>query len=432
MEFHDILHGLISVEDPETKKLISDLLDTTEVQRLRNMRQMNFDVPLIQELGRSRRLPHSIGVTNIAIKLCSKSSVDNTYRKELIAASLLHDAAIPPYGHLVESELNQASHTGFQHAKMITRLIDGTLTNQDSYVQLVPGRNPEVANILQKHKINGRNVSQLISPDSGQHSPIAADIDIDNIDNVHRMATMLGWHDAIKNINDLLFCTSISEDKKLTFSKNATPLIENWLNYRQRIYTLIIAHPECIPSNAFQSDLIESAVEHGLITNSDWYITEPVFEEKLRNNNKTKDLASQLISGCTYQLLDYVWLKNLRDSKKLSRREIKNALAPISKEINPEFSLFIWYEKKLISREVSWILENGEIQKSGIDSHSCMIALVKKTRGGNIPKLHLQIWRESVLREFQKLSNVDSIQIARPSDYNGNFWGEELNSGSLF
>nr|QVX12497.1 HD domain-containing protein [Pseudomonas congelans] len=57
---------------------------------------MNFDVPLIQELGRSRRLPHSIGVTFLAVELAHKSNLNLNDTKALLAAALLHDAAIPP------------------------------------------------------------------------------------------------------------------------------------------------------------------------------------------------------------------------------------------------------------------------------------------------------------------------------------------------
>ena len=104
MEFHDILHGHIRFSDSGIVPLLADLIDSPEIHRLRNMRQMNFDVPLIQELGRSRRLPHSIGVVHVATQLAHKCHLDSKQTAILVAAAMLHDAAIPPYGHLVESE----------------------------------------------------------------------------------------------------------------------------------------------------------------------------------------------------------------------------------------------------------------------------------------------------------------------------------------
>lgn len=124
MEFHDILHGHIKFPDnDELTKLLHDLLNSAEINRLRNMRQMNFDVPLIQELGRSRRLPHSIGVANLAYQLSKKSFLSKQDSKILLAAAILHDAAIPPYGHLVESELKAASD--FSHERRVEELVRG-------------------------------------------------------------------------------------------------------------------------------------------------------------------------------------------------------------------------------------------------------------------------------------------------------------------
>ena len=115
MEFHDVLHGHIRFNDgDELSALLSDLINSPEINRLRNMRQMNFDVPLIQELGRSRRLPHSIGVAYIALKQAEKSGLSHSQSKTLLAAAMLHDAAIPPYGHLVESEF-KSIRADFKH-----------------------------------------------------------------------------------------------------------------------------------------------------------------------------------------------------------------------------------------------------------------------------------------------------------------------------
>lgn len=149
MEFHDILHGLIEFPDfDESTKLLRDLLNSTEINRLRNMRQMNFDVPLIQELGRSRRLPHSIGVANLAFKLSKKSLLDDRNSKVLLAAAIMHDAAIPPYGHLVESELKATS--SFSHERRVEELVRGK-EGDFGNTEIFEGKAPEVLKIFFVH-----------------------------------------------------------------------------------------------------------------------------------------------------------------------------------------------------------------------------------------------------------------------------------------
>lgn len=424
MIFHDVLHGIIEIKEECYKELIGDLLDCTEIQRLRNMRQMNFDVSLIQELGRSRRLPHSIGVTHIAIKLAQNGQLSISRTKELIAAAMLHDAAIPPYGHLVETELNQHSQNGFKHAQVIRDLITGNLKNKNRFSEILRGRTPEIHDILSKHKISHNAVFELISPEKKSKSPVASDIDIDNLDNVHRMAVMLGWREAYDNLNEIIEKSSISENGSLVIPRECSINIKNWLSYRQRIYTLIIAHPECIPQNALQSDLVRQAVTDQIITEENWYITEPEFEEKLRASESTKEMAWQLITGCQYHLIDYLWAKDITPKNKLNNNTIYDLMLNTARFYGKDYSIFIWYEKGLISREVCWIDENNRKFCEGKSTHSCMVALVKKTIGGKFKEDQKKKWRQAVWVEISKLVDDDKFTVEYPSDYTGDYYNK--------
>lgn len=278
MEFHDILHGLIRFDDENLTPLLAELIDSPEIHRLRNMRQMNFDVPLIQELGRSRRLPHSIGVAHIAVTLAHRCLLDSTQTKILLAAALLHDAAIPPYGHLVESEF-KSKNPGFNHESRLEELIRGTINAQNLYLDIVPDKQLRISAILDKYDVPYNDVLDVVCPKGNQRSPISADIDIDNIDNVHRMAAMLGWDGVRENISGIINSVSLDGLSGMIFSQSSIPYLEKWLDYRQKIYTLIIAHPACVPYNALQADMVRIAVENELIKPDDWWLDEPRFEE---------------------------------------------------------------------------------------------------------------------------------------------------------
>jgi|GEM_PF-2887434 HD superfamily phosphohydrolase len=425
MEFHDILHGLMRFSDENLTSLLADLIDSPEIHRLRNMRQMNFDVPLIQELGRSRRLPHSIGVTYLAVELAHKSNLSIDATKALLAAAILHDAAIPPYGHLVESELKRVA-PNFNHEETLSALISGVLSKDNAYLEIVPGKQLQLEKILRKHNVNQDAVINLVCPKPGFHSAVSADIDIDNIDNVHRMAAMLGWDNARENIVELRKCMKLNEKSGLIFSEAAIEPLRNWIDFRQRIYTMIIAHPECIPYNALQTDLVRRAVENEVITLENWYMTEPEFEEKLRKHPSTATLAQQLISGCEYHLIDYVWFKNFNTSKKLKNAEIAEY---ISHRVDVPFndpSYFVWNEKGLICREIKVPLDNDKgIVILGKNSTSCMISLIKKTPGK--PKMLLPDiieWRKKVTTAFCDLFEVDIFEAEFPETYKGSFYAE--------
>ena len=425
MEFHDILHGLIRFSDENLTSLLADLIDSPEIHRLRNMRQMNFDVPLIQELGRSRRLPHSIGVTYLAVELAHKSNLSIDATKALLAAAILHDAAIPPYGHLVESELKRVA-PNFNHEETLSGLISGILSKDNAYQEIVPGKQLQLEKILRKHNIDQEAVISLVCPKQGTHSAVSADIDIDNIDNVHRMAAMLGWDNAKENIVELRKCMKLNDKSGLCFSIAAIAPLKKWIDFRQRIYTMIIAHPECIPYNALQTDLVRQAVDNKVITLENWYMTEPEFEEKLRSDESTKSLAQQLISGCNYHLVDYVWFKNFNTSKKLKNAEIAEFISSKIKVPFNDSSYFVWNEKGLVCREIIVPIENSNKAVTlGQNSTSCMVALIKKTPGkAKMLKQDIIDWRKDVTTAFCNLFEVDTFEAEFPETYKGSFYAE--------
>lgn len=423
MEFHDILHGHIEFSDvDESIKLFRDLLNSVEINRLRNMRQMNFDVPLIQELGRSRRLPHSIGVANLAYKLSKKFNLRKEDVKILLAAAIMHDAAIPPYGHLVESELKSTS-SDFSHERRVEQLVRGS---QGNYIntEIFEGRTPEVLNILLNYNTDVDKVMALIRPADGTKTPISADIDLDNIDNVHRMAAMLGWDNVKENFIGLVNSITLNGLDEMSFSEKAEPFIKKWLEFRERIYTMIIAHPDCVPYNALQADLVRLSIAKEIITPNNWLIDEQQFEEKLRANKDIRPLAMQLITGCEYSLLDYVWIKNFKTDKNLHNSQIVESFETNLSEFNQDgYGYFVWNEKGLISREVTINYSEGGKKSLGYNSTSCMIAYVKKKNG--IPKwakgAGQTLWREKAIAHFKDLFDVDDFLVDYPKTYSGSF-----------
>ncbi|AYX85669.1 HD domain-containing protein [Acinetobacter baumannii] len=427
MEFHDILHGHIQFADEdELTKLLFDLINSPEINRLRNMRQMNFDVPLIQELGRSRRLPHSVGVAHLAYRLSKKDFLNINDSKILLAAAIMHDAAIPPYGHLVESEL-KATASGFSHEKRVEELVRGEKNSQGNYIEIIPGKVPQVLEILNKHKIDINAVISVICPSNGMKTPISADIDLDNVDNVHRMAAMLGWDNAKENFRKIVNSITLDGLREMYFSENAYKYINQWLDFRSRIYTLIIAHPECIPYNALQADLVRLSVKNELITSQDWWLSEPEFEEKLRNSTQTENLAKQLISGCEYSLIDYVWIKNFHTKKKWHNADIVSELT-LDNPPREGYGYFVWNEKGLISREIEIKGKLGERETLGYNSTSCMIAYVKKTQGiAKFTKSELKTWRQKTVDKFTQMFETSNFRVDFPENYSGTFLASNNN-----
>lgn len=425
MEFHDVLHGPIELGLPFNKALFEELLFAPEIERLRNMRLMNFNVPLIQELGSSKRLPHSVGVCYLAQKLGIKSLSSETHVTELMLAALLHDAAIPPYGHLVESTLRK-QYPEFNHEDILSDLLFGTYHHSNTYHQIVPGRSLKLNSILNKYEIDIDHVLSLVKPQKPSTSAISAQIDLDNIDNIHRMACLMGWPEAKPNLKKIIDNVKIDNKLNLVFKESAIEALETWQDIRQRIYTLIIAHPGCVAQNAFQSDLVASAIDEKIMSPDNWYLDELRFEEELRQNSTTKTYADQLISGSTYRLIDYVWFTATGAPQSQEWMTIDEKIKVELPALGENERYFSWVEKGLISRRIDANIEDGEIRKIGSTSCSCLIARVHINVDGvsppKLPHADMEHWRSSVRRTMEDFIGKWRGDILYPEDYTGSYF----------
>src|ERR1700760_2838595 len=94
LSFFDVLHEEMAFSSEPLGKLVADLITCPEVQRLRAMRLMNFDVPFIQDLASCKRFPHSVGAAYIAYSLVRRSFLSPNRAMAVVAAALLHDIGI--------------------------------------------------------------------------------------------------------------------------------------------------------------------------------------------------------------------------------------------------------------------------------------------------------------------------------------------------
>lgn len=112
--FSDPVHGFISVP----RRLILDLIQTPEVQRLRRIRQLGVGY-LVFPGAEHTRFGHALGamalMQDVLAVLQEKGTpVSPEEHTAALAAALLHDIGHGPFSHTLEHELI----TGFRHEKM--------------------------------------------------------------------------------------------------------------------------------------------------------------------------------------------------------------------------------------------------------------------------------------------------------------------------
>ena len=126
--FRDPVHNLLGF-DRERDKLILDLIETREVQRLRSIKLMGVSY-VVYPGADHNRFSHSLGAAFLMKRIIERMQglryesqyaqtieLLNEHHELLIAAALLHDIGHYPFSHLLES------HTKIDHEQWTTKLL---------------------------------------------------------------------------------------------------------------------------------------------------------------------------------------------------------------------------------------------------------------------------------------------------------------------
>jgi HD superfamily phosphohydrolase len=119
MILRDPVHGLVAFEGAH-EKVVAPLLETREVQRLRNVRQLGF-TSLVFPGAEHSRFAHCVGAAHVMVRLLARIRevqgvlpnelrLDAQTEAEAVAAALLHDLGHGPFSHLFEEVLPDSRH----------------------------------------------------------------------------------------------------------------------------------------------------------------------------------------------------------------------------------------------------------------------------------------------------------------------------------
>src|SRR5947207_4383131 len=127
----DPVHNIINFEDRAAHKLLLDLINTREFQRLRRIKQLGMS-ELVFPGSNHSRFAHSIGVMHVArmfierLQLVFRHPLTEYQQGMVLAAALLHDVGHGPFSHAFEKI------TGEDHEKRTVEVIlsSGTDVNR--------------------------------------------------------------------------------------------------------------------------------------------------------------------------------------------------------------------------------------------------------------------------------------------------------------
>ncbi len=221
--FRDPIYGFIQVE----YKVIMDLIDTSEFQRLRRIHQLSGVLEVFPTAEHSR-FTHSLGTYECARLILNEvkdASEISEYEQVLfLVTSLLHDIGHGPYSHAFES-VTKLSHEAL-----------GALIIESKELKIRP--------ILMRHKIDPKDVTNILLH-KGKYplleTLISSQIDVDRMDYLVRDAYFTGaTYGAIDR--DRIIRSMIIKDNQLYFKESSVNSLESYIMARYHMYWQVYYH----------------------------------------------------------------------------------------------------------------------------------------------------------------------------------------------
>jgi hypothetical protein len=246
-----IHHEIVLDQDQPEERLIVDLIDTPEFQRLRRVRQLDV-TSLTFQGAEGSRFTHSVGAMHVAhqaINLLEQSSPRiKEFKALILATALLHDVGHGPYSHLTEKILE------YNHEDWSCRIICG---------------NTEINKILRKHD---RNLPDQISdvlkkqftPQFVSHL-ISSQLDCDRFDYLLRDSYMTGTTYGNFALQRILSSMELDEanDRIIIVGEKGQIAVEDYLFSRYSMYSQVYYHRKNLAARALLVSLLERAHELG-------------------------------------------------------------------------------------------------------------------------------------------------------------------------
>jgi uncharacterized protein len=174
MILRDPVHGLVAFEGV-AERVVTRLLATREVQRLRHLRQLGF-TSLVFPGAEHSRFAHCVGTTHVMVRLLARLKplqaalpaelhLDDEAEADAYAAALLHDLGHGPFSHLSEEVLPHARH---HEAWTADILLDPATDVHRALTELSAGMPERVVGMLSgRHRIGylARSVSGMLDVD---------------------------------------------------------------------------------------------------------------------------------------------------------------------------------------------------------------------------------------------------------------------------
>ncbi len=336
MYIWDALYGKIAFSPLVYKCMLSP-----EVQRLREVRLCNINSLCITGSANTNRFEHSVGTAylatlNINSPLQKHLGLSKKEKETFVIAALLHDVANGPFGHSYEYIMEKK---GFVPEQGLDDVFSGvTSTGEGAHKSTSPfetiyfGKLRALTSILNTEQ--KQVVSKIIAGKHPLSKLISNRIDLDNIDNVFRMAYHMGIPFR-REAPQMLAKHMYLKSGTVIFDKSVMTYLEEWYIIREKVYKFLLLNPQEFAGKYMLTeamDILFECIAQDKAQDHDikWYYTDYQLMEELTRLNevwlKRKTLLCEYVeSNVMHNIISISsednqrnMLKNLLESLTLS------------------------------------------------------------------------------------------------------------------
>src|SRR5215210_1441271 len=269
--YRDPVHNIIRVRtDSAEGKLMMRLIDTSEFQRLRRIKQLGLGLYTYQGAEHSR-FTHSLGafhlMSRVLDRLGEKHQIEEKDRAAVRAAALLHDVGHGSFSHVMEKVL------GFHHEKWTVEVVLSEATEIGkllrSYSADLPGK---VAAIIEG-EFQPAALGQLVS----------SQLDVDRMDYLLRDSLMTGAKYGIYDLEWIINALQIDEENdRIYVAARGLYAVEEYLQARYYMFRQVYFHRTLRSAEAVLRSVLRRALELVAEGEEVWCAPGTAFEKVLR------------------------------------------------------------------------------------------------------------------------------------------------------
>src|SRR4029079_14921244 len=269
--YRDSVHNIISIDAATREgRLLVDLIDTPEFQRLRRVRQPGRAYFAYQSAEHSR-FTHSLGAAHLARRILDKLSHKYTISPEdriaVRAAALLHDVGHGAFSHVIESIL------GFHHEDFT---VEAVLSPETGIGRALTAYSSDIAPAIAaiiRGDFHNVALAQIVS----------SQLDADRMDYLLRDSWMTGAKYGIYDLEWIIKSIEIDEGQgRLYVSAPGIYADEDYLQARYYMFRQGYFHRTLRSVSAVLHVLLNGALDLYQAGSALWFRPDSAFEKVLR------------------------------------------------------------------------------------------------------------------------------------------------------